>query len=147
MLGFSSYTHILQMLTQEGTGHVFANHTYFISSAITYVGKPYTALLISSSNPELVWLHSASVAAIIELLAVTGFGNITQSQTDFSTPKDPTKITSDEIGKVVLVVMKRSYEMCFMTGMFFTIIVRCIIDNIYSCTLQSYSVGGNRMVG
>jgi hypothetical protein len=98
------------------TGSAIAKRSHLIASAVEYVGQPFTELLLSSPKPELTWIYSASIATVIELLVVTGFGSNrtpTLSVTDVSVP-DGLPNKDKEIGSLVILIMTRAFDMSYM---------------------------------
>lgn len=82
------------------------------------MGKSYTELLVCSSKPELTWLHSASVGSLIEFLVITGFGvnmvsNLSTTSIS-SVSKDDMANREDDIGRIVTMLISRSFEMNYV---------------------------------
>lgn len=90
-------------------------------------------MLVASKKAELSWMHAASIASLIELLLVIDFGRAADSGTDTPVTLElleggssglPTALThglepkekTTVIGGAVKMIMKRMWEMSYVTG-------------------------------
>lgn len=74
--------------------------------------------MVLALNPELTWLHSATVASLTELLVVTGFGvnrtpNISATNVA-SASKDEISSRENQIGQILTALMDRSFEKSYL---------------------------------
>ncbi|KAA8898917.1 hypothetical protein FN846DRAFT_961556 [Sphaerosporella brunnea] len=117
-----SFTGVVLFATTLARSHdaiclSLAKQSHLISSAVQYVTTSYQALFLASAEPGLIWLHSASVGALIELLVVTGLGAKRTSIMALPlAPRDDCAHRENEIGRIVTVLMKCSFEMAYITG-------------------------------
>ena len=83
--------------------------------------KLHTNILLASEKPELAWIHSASVASLLELLIVTSFGvplisTPARNYNPFLSACMSFETRTLEGGKILQLLLGRAYEMSFITS-------------------------------